>query len=733
MMSDVAMKTKLAFLFLIVALPCVGQEWTLNRLYTRPYIWGTAPQSLTWAKDGHTLVFRWNADGNRFMDLYAWHADEKRRVRLTDLAEFADDLLLSDAEKDERRKLYLMPKAGIYEFDISRSGRNVAFSYKGELFTVPSSGTEQPERLTRTKAAESAPRFSPDGKRLASLRGGQLYVQDLNGARLWQVTDVKKPARLLTCRWSPDGERFACLVGKSKTRRMKLPNYSGQFVTVREFPRSVAGDKPRVSAIFVINAEGGKPVEVELGEWKGKGSVSAPVWSKDSRRLAFRVIDGAWKKEEIRVADATTGKSHAVWSETDERWVYESEFGWSPDSRSVFLVSEKDGWAHIYTVPAAGGEAIRVTRGEWEARPTRLSFQAGGSQKPQWIGDYIYYQSTEDGTNERQTYRIRADGSGKERLSTGEGVRAAVVSEDGAYIAWQRADLENPADLWVGNEQVTHRARPEFSEYPWPRTRFVHFPSRGGGPRVAAKMLLPPGYDPEARTGKKWPAVFFIHGAGYATSVLKQWGSYQEQRYVFNSYLADKGYVIMDLDYRGSTGYGREWRSGVYLHMGGPDLDDVLGAVDYLTGLGNIDTGRLGIWGVSYGGFMTDMAMFLAPDTFHAGAGWASVNDWENYNAGYTRQRLNTPAMNPEAYRRSSPIHFSGKLKNHLLIVHGIVDSNVLFQDAVQLAEKLIHEGKQFSQIYYPEENHGFVRDETWIDACRRTAEWFDRYLEEEH
>ncbi|MCP5114942.1 MAG: prolyl oligopeptidase family serine peptidase, partial [bacterium] len=112
-----------------------------------------------------------------------------------------------------------------------------------------------------------------------------------------------------------------------------------------------------------------------------------------------------------------------------------------------------------------------------------------------------------------------------------------------------------------------------------------------------------------------------------------------------------------------------------------------------------------------------------------AGSSWASVNDWENYNAGYTRERLNTPAENPEAFRRSSPITYSDRLKNHLLIVHGMGDSNVLFQDAVQLAEKLIQEGKDFSQIYYPQENHGFVRDETWIDACRRTTEWFDRYL----
>jgi len=210
---------------------------------------------------------------------------------------------------------------------------------------------------------------------------------------------------------------------------------------------------------------------------------------------------------------------------------------------------------------------------------------------------------------------------------------------------------------------------------------------------------------------------------------LKQWGSYQELRYVFNCSLVNEGYVVLDMDYRGSSGYGRDWRAGVYLHMGGPDLEDVLGGVDYLRGLGNIDMRRIGIWGSSYGGFMTAMAMFLSPDTFRAGASFSSVNDWENYNAFYTEQRLGRPQEYPEAYRRSSPIHFSSMLKNPFMMVHGIVDNNVMFQDTVQLSEKLIHEGKDFSEIYYPEESHIFVRDETLTDAFRRATEFFDRNL----
>jgi dipeptidyl aminopeptidase/acylaminoacyl peptidase len=241
--------------------------------------------------------------------------------------------------------------------------------------------------------------------------------------------------------------------------------------------------------------------------------------------------------------------------------------------------------------------------------------------------------------------------------------------------------------------------------------------------------LLPPGYHPDDPLGEHRPAVIYIHGAGYATSVLDQWGSYQELRFVFNNYLANQGFVVLEMDYRGSTNYGRDWRSGVYLNMGGPDLEDVLGGVEYLRSLKNIDMDRVGIWGWSYGGFMTAMAMFRSPATFKAGAAFSGVYDWTNYNAAYTDQRLTAPAENPEAYQRSSPIHFSSRLQNHFLLLHGIADDNVLFQEAVQLSEKLIHEGKQFEEVFYPEENHAYVREETLKDAFGRTAQFFARHL----
>ncbi|MFB3825277.1 MAG: prolyl oligopeptidase family serine peptidase [Bryobacteraceae bacterium] len=710
--------------FLVLASGACAGTWTLERLFTRPYAWGTHPDNLRWSKQGHVLGFLWNAGGRRFLDLYSYRPETRRLARLTDLEGLRDPLNRSAAEKDDRQKQYLMPPEGLREFGLSNDGSRAVFAYRGDIWIVKTDGSEPVFRLTRTKAAESAPQFSPDGNQVAFGRDGQLYVQDLRTAQLWQVTELEEGGGLGAFRWSPDGKRFAYTVRGGGVRRALLPNYSGRLVTAAPFPRSLAGDAPGESRAFVVPAEGGQARALDPGPWGTRVYMtSPPEWSPDSRRVLIGCIHPDMKRAQLLAAGAVSGRTVVVAEDADPAWVEPFWAAWSPDGGSVLFSSDRDGWEHLYVAPAAGGKAAQVTRGPWEVHGER-----GFSLDPQWVGEYIYYSSTENGTAERQFYRIRPDGSGKERLSRREGLTVGVVSEDARCTATLEADLKNPFDLYVNGDRVTRSPRPEFAAYAWPETHFVNFPSRGDGKPVAAKLLLPPGYRVDDRS-RRWPAVFFIHGSGYATSVLKQWGSYQEQRYVFNCHLANRGYVIMDLDYRGSSGYGRDWRTGVYLHMGGRDLDDVLGAVDYLRGLGNIDMQRIGIWGSSYGGFMTAMAMFLSPETFRAGAAFSAVNDWENYNAFYTEQRLTKPQENPEAYRRSSPVTFSAMLRHPLLIVHGMVDNNVMFQDAVQLSEKLIQEGKPFEEAYYPQESHVFVRDETLIDAFRRTTEFFDRHL----
>lgn len=715
---------RITLFFCVAAILAPAQDWSLDHLFTRPFMWGTWPSQIAWAKHAHVVGFLWNAKGETFRDLYAYNADLKKLTRLTDLEHVRDPINDTPAEKDIHRKNYLPPPPGLTSFDISEDGTKAVFSYRGDLFLVPTSGGV-PLRLTKTKAVETDPRLSPDGHRVAFTQEGQIYVLTLGEWSLEQRTDIRAPARLLTYSWSPDGRHFYYSVQPTPGRMMPLPNYSGEFVIAPPFRRTVAGDQAHPLQHYVVETAGDNPPRL-LDTGHGTG-MRPPLWSEDSKHLVLVSEAPDHKSEDVRIVDVDTGKSKVAFHQTDDRWIELSDAGWDPSSQHIWLTSDRSGFSHLYTAGLDGTGLKQITNGAWEVHNDPFS------HSPQWIGNFIYYSSTQAGTAERQFYRVKVDGSAApERLSNHEGLNIGWVSEDGQKLALLEADLKNPLDLYVGGDRVTRSPLPEFYKMQWAESRFITYPSLKDRKPVSARLLLPPGYNPNDANQKPRPAVVYIHGSGYATSVLKQWGSYQELRFVFNNWLAHEGYVVLEMDYRGSTNYGRDWRSGVYLDMGGPDLEDVLGGVEYLKTLKGVDSSRMGIWGWSYGGFMSAMAMFRAPTVFRAGVAVSGVYDWANYNANYTEQRLTTPAENPEAYRRSSPIYFSSQLQNHLLLLHGIVDDNVLFQEAVQLSEKLVHEGKHFEETFYPEESHAYVRDETLRDAFNRAGTFFDTYLKQE-
>jgi dienelactone hydrolase len=263
----------------------------------------------------------------------------------------------------------------------------------------------------------------------------------------------------------------------------------------------------------------------------------------------------------------------------------------------------------------------------------------------------------------------------------------------------------------------------EFAAYPWRENKIFTITARDGQP-IYAKIC-----EPKAGT-KNGAAVIFVHGAGYLQNVHFGWSNNYPREYMFNNLLADKGYTVIDIDYRGSAGYGRDWRTGIYRFMGGKDLDDEVDAAKWLVQNAGIDSTRIGMYGGSYGGFMTLMALFTQPTVIKAGAALRPVTDWAHYNHGYTSDILNEPATDSIAYAKSSPINFAAGLQNHLLICHGMVDVNVHYQDAVRLAQKLIELGKDNWELAsYPMEDHGFVEPSSWTDEYKRILKLFDDKL----
>ncbi|HZI64241.1 MAG TPA: prolyl oligopeptidase family serine peptidase, partial [Thermoanaerobaculia bacterium] len=330
-----------------------------------------------------------------------------------------------------------------------------------------------------------------------------------------------------------------------------------------------------------------------------------------------------------------------------------------------------------------------------------------------------------------EAHRVDAASGEMAALTAVGGVNEWVLSPDETRLAVLHATPTRRPDLFLQDarpgaaaRRLTDSASPEFAAIGWREPEFVAVPSRHGAKRPIHSRLYTPA---DWAAGPRKPAVLFIHGAGYLQNAHQGWSSYFRE-FMFHSLLVERGYVVLDMDYRGSAGYGRDWRTAIYRQMGHPEVEDLADGVAWLVANRHVDPARVGVYGGSYGGFLTFMALFRQPDLFAAGAALRPVTDWAHYNHPYTSNILNTPEVDPEAYEKSSPIEYAAGLRKPLLICHGMVDDNVVFQDSVRLVQRLIELEKTeyFETAIYPMEPHGFREPSSWLDEYKRIFELFE-------
>ncbi len=461
---------------------------------------------------------------------------------------------------------------------------------------------------------------------------------------------------------------------------------------------------------------------------------SSPFFSKDGKLVVAVARAGDFKDRWIVAIDPETGKTRVVDALHDDAWIREaggfgpaggSGMGWLPDGHTLYFLSERDGWMHLYTVDAgvAGAKPVQLTSGRFELSSAELS-----QDKTKFL-----FTSTEVHPGERQFYEMPIAGGARTRMTAAPGGHDVDVSPDGMMLADLYSYATAPPEVYLQantpgakGRRVTTSPSPEWSSFKWIDPQVITFKARDGA-EVYARLFTPEMIG--ARRDASHPGVVFVHGAGYAQNAHKYWSSYYRE-FMFENLLAAKGYVVLDVDYRASAGYGRDWRTAIYRYMGDKDLNDIVDGAKFLVQTQKADPKRIGLWGGSYGGFITLMAMFNASDTFAAGAALRPVTDWAHYNHGYTASILNQPQDDAEAYRRSSPIYFADKLKGALLICHGLVDTNVFAQDSIRLVQRLIELRKSNWELaVYPVENHGFEQESSWADEYRRILSLFERNL----
>lgn len=552
---------------------------------------------------------------------------------------------------------------------------------------------------------------------------------------------------------SPDGRyvTYRLVRQAANTKNTIIPNYVTESGYTTDIPgRTNVGTPQGTQELFVFDRERDTVLTVKTDAIPGMAdqpdyakdypsrdtgkrrpaarqvSFRGPVWNEQGTKAVVEVRSADNKDRWITLLDAATGTLKNIDRQRDEAWIAGPGTFALPvwlDENTILYHSEATGYSHLYKADVNSGNKTALTSGKFEVNNAQLSKDK----------KTVYFTANELHPGDYQAYRLSVSGGKMERLTSMTGINRITLSPDEKTLAVLYSYSNKPYELYLQEakpggkaQQVTSLAlSEEFKSYPWRDPEIVTFTARDGA-TVYARL-----YKPATQAPTK-PAVIFVHGAGYLQNVHKGWSTYSRE-YMFHNLLADQGYTVLDIDYRGSEGYGRDWRTGIYRYMGGKDLTDQVDGAAYLVKNHNVDPKRVGIYGGSYGGFITLMGMFTQPDVFAAGAALRSVTDWAHYNHGYTSNILNEPFNDSLAYRRSSPIYYAEGLKGHLLMCHGMVDVNVHFQDIIRLTQRLIELGKDNWELaVYPVEDHGFVEPSSWTDEYKRILKLFDRVLKDE-
>lgn len=559
---------------------------------------------------------------------------------------------------------------------------------------------------------------------------------------------------------SPKGDKLIVSVAKAEAWNDKsdiMPNYisSDGKIKAQSVRRRVADNRQYSETLFLIDLKTGTQTELSYQQLPGYNDdvlakVRAENYARDGKKYQenrlprnIALIAGwntiswndagdqvalmleAWDNKDrwITTVDFESKRLITQHRLSDEAWINWSynEFGWLSRSNSLYYLSEQSGYGQLYIKPL-GGKERALTQGNYVVSNLTVAKDE----------QFIYYKANKKHPGIYEIYRVNVETGKSEALTDLNGMTDYALSPNEQRLLLEHSKVTMPPELYVQDigsvnpQRLTFTVSEQFLSMPWVAPQVVAIPSSHTEQPIYSKVYLPKNYQNSA---EKLRAVMFSHGAGYLQNAHLGWSGYFRE-FMFHSMLVQQGYAVIDMDYRASKGYGRDWRTAIYRHMGKPEVQDMRDGVNWLVENANVDRNRIGTYGGSYGGFLTLMSMFTEPDLFQSGSALRLVSDWAYYNHGYTSNILNTPEDDPIAYERSSPIYFAEGLQKPLLINAPMVDDNVFFQDTVRLVQRLIELEKQdFETAIFPVEPHGFRQPSSWLDEYRRIFKLFEQTL----
>ncbi|MCZ6826866.1 MAG: prolyl oligopeptidase family serine peptidase [Gammaproteobacteria bacterium] len=577
--------------------------------------------------------------------------------------------------------------------------------------------------------------------------------------------DLREVARSL----SPSGRHMILVVESEKDEpgpSGKMPNYVTEsgYTTISDTRSRVNRNPSAGQDIFLVDLQNGSFEKLDQGVLPGikkdplrkirkeaiqwhiahgadkeqvEEALKAPdqrtltldeiSWNASGSQVLLQLVANDFKDRWMATVDFENSALVPQHRLTDHAWINwaHNQHGWMPGGKAFWFLSEESGYSHLYLKSIHQKKPRQLTRGAFVVNEPQVDS----------TGTYFYVRANRTHPGNYEVYRLPATGGELRQLTTLGGVNNFSLSPDGRRLLITHSYIDRHPDLFVQDAEagadplrLTDTVSEEYKAISWVIPEIVEVPSSHVDRPIYSKLYLPSDYDP----ARQYPAVMFVHGAGYTQNAHMGW-PYYFREFMFHTLLTENGYIVLDMDYRASKGYGREWRAAIYRNMGHPELEDLADGVEFIVKNYNVDRDRVGIYGGSYGGFMTFMALFRAPDLFAAGAALRPVVDWRHYNHSYTSRILNTPEVDPMAFERSSPIGFAEGLRKPLLIAAGMQDDNVFFQDSVMLVQRLIELQKEdFEIAIYPLDPHGFVHADSWLDEYRRIFKLMQRHVKSE-